>query len=236
LIYDRLVARRRRQEGLAWSPNQIVAYNVAKARLLRGWTQEQAAEALAPYLGTRLSAASFSAIERSVAGGRIREFTADEIVALARGFNLPIGWFFTPPSLMEGIGVATPDADERGLDPQVMLDSILGTPETLADWERILLTWPAGSGHRVRMHDDGTVEDLGRAVPDVHDRAARLRARVLLRQEFGDLDEAHRVLERLAALLEELDQEEPHDTKQDEPARKRRAAKPSKSKRKRSTK
>ena len=28
------------------SPNQIVAYNVAKARALRGWTQEEAAEAL----------------------------------------------------------------------------------------------------------------------------------------------------------------------------------------------
>src|SRR5438034_4610833 len=103
------MARKRR--GEAWTPNQIVAYNVAKARLLRGWTQEQAAEALAPYLGTKLSAASFSAIERSVAGGRIREFTADEVFALARGFHLPIGWFFTPPSLLEGVGVATPDAD-----------------------------------------------------------------------------------------------------------------------------
>lgn len=213
-----------------------MAYNVAKARLLRGWTQEQAAEALAPFLGTKLSAASFSAIERSVAGGRIREFTADEIVALARGFRLPIGWFFTPPSLLEGVGVATPDTDERGLDPQVMLDSILGTPDTLADWERILLTWPAGSGHRVRMHDDGTVENLGRTVPDVNDRAARLRARVLLRQEFGDLDEAHRVLERLAALLEELDEDEPVDTKQDKPARKRRTSRSNKPKRKRPTK
>ncbi len=37
------------------TPNQVVAYNVAKARALRGWTQEQAAEALAPYLGPRLS-------------------------------------------------------------------------------------------------------------------------------------------------------------------------------------
>ncbi len=36
-----------------WSPNQVVAHNLTRARLLRGWTQDQAAEALAPYLGTR---------------------------------------------------------------------------------------------------------------------------------------------------------------------------------------
>ena len=47
------------------TPNQIVALNVARARALRGWTQEQAAEALAPYLGAKLSGPSFSALERS---------------------------------------------------------------------------------------------------------------------------------------------------------------------------
>ncbi len=39
---------------------------------LCGWTQDQATEACAPYLGTRLSPASWSALERSVDGGRIR--------------------------------------------------------------------------------------------------------------------------------------------------------------------
>ena len=60
------VAKVARKLGLrrTMTPNQIVAYNVAKARELRGWTQEQAAEALAPYLGAKLSGASFSALER----------------------------------------------------------------------------------------------------------------------------------------------------------------------------
>src|SRR5207237_7093666 len=42
------VAKVARKLGLrrTMTPNQIVAYNVAKARELRGWTQEQAAEAL----------------------------------------------------------------------------------------------------------------------------------------------------------------------------------------------
>ena len=69
------MARHKRSES-AWTPNQIVAYRVAIARRLRGWTQEQAAVELEPYLGTRLSAASFSAIERSFAGGRDRQFNA----------------------------------------------------------------------------------------------------------------------------------------------------------------
>ena len=38
-----------------YSPNQIVALNVGRARALRGWTQEQAAEALTRELsGTEL--------------------------------------------------------------------------------------------------------------------------------------------------------------------------------------
>jgi hypothetical protein len=184
----------------AWTPNQIVAYNVARARQLRGWTQEQAADALAPYLGTRWSGASFSAVERSVAGGRIREFTADELLALARGFDLPIGWFFTPPSHLEDIALSVPDV-KGGADPMILLDAVLGTPETLVPWEQALLSWPAGSGHTSK----------GREVTDVQQplqRHARTRAKMLLRQSFGDVDEARNVLDRLKALLDELDAEE----------------------------
>ncbi len=53
---------------LGFTPNQVVAYNLTRAREHRGWTQDEAAEALAPYLGTRWSKASFSQAERSVAG------------------------------------------------------------------------------------------------------------------------------------------------------------------------
>src|SRR3954453_17119142 len=134
---------RRKPPVITWTPNQIVAHNINKARLLRGWTQDQAAEALAPYLGARLSTASWSAIERSVDGGRIREFTADELVAFARGFDLPLGWFLTPPPADEHIRVAAPDTKAKGLDPRALLDVVLGTPESLAEWEELLLTWPS---------------------------------------------------------------------------------------------
>ena len=82
------------------TPNQIVAYNVAKARALRGWTQEQAAEALAPYLGAKLSGPSFSGLERSAwTVSRIKQFSADDLLALSRGFDLPIGFFFNSETL-----------------------------------------------------------------------------------------------------------------------------------------
>ena len=89
------------------TPNQVVAHNLALARLQKGWTQEQAAQALAPYLGTLWSVATFSAVERSVDGGRIRQFTADDLLALSRAFDVPVGYFLTPP---DDVGIATPDA------------------------------------------------------------------------------------------------------------------------------
>ena len=83
------------------TPNQIVALNLAEARRWRDWTQEEAAEALEPYLGVRWSKGTFSAAERSVDGGRVRQFTADDIVAFARAFDMPVSWFFLrlPPGM-----------------------------------------------------------------------------------------------------------------------------------------
>lgn len=56
-------------------------------------------------LGQRWSRATFSAAERSVDGQRVRQFDADEIVALARAFDLPISWFSLPPPPQAATGV-----------------------------------------------------------------------------------------------------------------------------------
>jgi hypothetical protein len=79
------------------SPCQIVAWNLERVRRTRGWSQEQAAKVLEPYLGYRLSRAAFSQAERSLHGGKIRRFDADEIVAFARAFEVAIPYFFGPP-------------------------------------------------------------------------------------------------------------------------------------------
>src|SRR3954453_22891677 len=101
------------------TPNQAVAFNVAQARESKGWTQQQLAEALEPYLGKRWSKASVSQAERSVAGKFIRQFDADEIVALARAFDLPVGWFFMPPppwaDRSTPVRLSTPDAKQFGI-------------------------------------------------------------------------------------------------------------------------
>jgi len=206
--------RRKQAAPPAWTPNQIVAHNIAKARLLRAWTQDQAAEACAPYLGARLSPASWSALERSVDGGRIREITADELIGFARGFALPVGFFLTPPSTWDGHVVNTPDAGPNGLDPIELFDVVIGTTDNLAEWEQYLLSWPSPES-RTRIHPDGTMENLGRVQPDVHPRLAgpaALRAQLLLRQQFGDLDRARDVLHRLTTTLDLLEGPEHDDT------------------------
>jgi len=85
---------------------------MTRARVERGWSQPEAAAALESFLGTRWSRASYSAVERSVDGVRIKQFSADELLALSRCFDRPIAWFLTPP---DGIIVTTPDRP-RGLD------------------------------------------------------------------------------------------------------------------------
>lgn len=77
--------------------NEVVAYNFRRARELRGLTQDEAAVALERFLGVRLPQASISALERSYGGDKRREFDAQEILAFACAFDLPLLWFFLPP-------------------------------------------------------------------------------------------------------------------------------------------
>jgi transcriptional regulator with XRE-family HTH domain len=90
--------------------NQLVAYNLRRARTLLGLTQEQAARELEPYLGERWSKRVFSAAERSVTGERVRQFTADQLVAFAAAFDLPVSFFLEAPS--PGMTVAALGAEE----------------------------------------------------------------------------------------------------------------------------
>ena len=77
--------------------NQAVAFNFRLAREMRGWTQDETALRLEPYLGQRLPKSSISAIERSADTDRRRVFTVQEVVAFAITFELPFIWFLIPP-------------------------------------------------------------------------------------------------------------------------------------------
>lgn len=124
--------------------------------------------------------------------------------------------------------VATPDTGPEGLEPVELFDVVIGTEENLAAWEQYLLSWPSPE-QRIRLHPDGTIEDLGRVQEDVHPRLAgpaALRGQLLLREQFGDLAAARDVLERLTTIVDNLEQPEPtpDDTRQQKtaPTRRRR--------------
>jgi hypothetical protein len=77
--------------------NQVVAYILREARQLRGWTQEELAYRLEPYLGQRLTQAGVSSMERAWDGERRREFDAHELLVFAMVFDIPILFFLLPP-------------------------------------------------------------------------------------------------------------------------------------------
>jgi len=200
------------------TPNQIVAHNVAGARALRGWTQEQAADELAPYLGARLSGPSFSALERSAGSlKRIKQFSADDLFALSRAFDLPIGYFFTPPVPADDLGLSAPDAPMNGLDPFELLDAILGRPDNLGEWEHELLAYSASTApepRTKRTKPNASPPDLAERLNPI----STVRAKALLRRTLGDLDGASDLLERLADVLRTLDDEPSTGTTEHEPA------------------
>jgi hypothetical protein len=174
---------------LGLTPNQVVAFNLAQARLWKGWTQDQAAEALEPYLGKRWSKASVSQAERSIAGKFVRNFDADEIVAFARAFEVPIGWFFMPPpphSDDPGVPVKlkTPDAEALGTGLALLVDLVFGDEANQALLEMRLDAWLqqrppqlTEAQHRITSLVRRRIDALARAtIDDLGDWQTTLRA------------------------------------------------------------
>jgi transcriptional regulator with XRE-family HTH domain len=81
--------------------NRLIAYNLRALRTERGLTQDQASELLAPYVEIPWSRATFSAAERSAEGDRVRGFNADDVLALALAFEVPVTYFFLPPTVRD---------------------------------------------------------------------------------------------------------------------------------------
>ena len=109
--------------------HQIVAHNFTRARQEAGWTQSGTGERLEPYLGYKLNQAGVSAIEKTYDTERRRNIDAAEIVAFARCFNRPIGWFFLPPTQHGGDLVEPVYADDRYHLPAAELVALaVGTP------------------------------------------------------------------------------------------------------------
>ena len=202
--------RRRTQDPMAnrrrLTPNQLVAERIAYARKLRGWTQEEAAERLAPFMGVKWSAVTFSIVERSVDGKRIRQFTADDLVALSRAFQLPIGFWFTPVWTEDDFPlIVTPDAP-TGVSTSVLVEVLLGDDAGYEAWANEILDWGAS---QTLTTDAATGRTFLAKTPLPENKAwiddlARLRAEMGVAQQFGDLTSAKVGLTRVLALLEIL--------------------------------
>lgn len=103
--------------------NQLVAYNLRRARERAKLTQEAAGALLEPWLGTRWSRATFSAAERSTERPeRQRQFTADELLAFACAFRLPLAYFLVPPG--DALHVRT--AGQEVVTLPLLLDALFG--------------------------------------------------------------------------------------------------------------
>jgi Helix-turn-helix len=196
---------------LGLTPNQVVAFNLAQARQWKGWTQEQAAQALEPYLGKRWSKASVSQAERSIAGKFVRNFDADEIVAFARAFELPIGWFFMPPPPYSDhhppapVKLKTPDAEALGTALALLVDLVFGDETNQALLEMRLDAWLqqrppqlTQAQQRITGLVRRRIESLARAtIDDLAEWQTRLRA---MANQLEDLETRAR-----ASVDEELD-------------------------------
>lgn len=167
------VPRKTVRDGRQFTANQLVAMNITTMRKRRGWTQEDFAERLEPVLGDRWSIAVVSAAERSVTGKRVREFTADELVALARTFEVPIGSLFLMTADEPSIRLKVPDHRE-GLSSDEILKLAVGTRDE--EIQRSARAW-AGKAYELVLESLAMVEspDVARARRTVA-RAEELKA------------------------------------------------------------
>ena len=124
------MARATTNEKQRWTASQVVAHNLTRARELRGLTQSEVAERLSRFSESNWSQVTVAQAEASVAGHRIRQFTANELVALARTFDLPVLFFFLPPD--DGEGRLVTDDAKAGLPWEYLLVLLLGHRDSFA--------------------------------------------------------------------------------------------------------
>lgn len=111
---------------MGMTPNQIVSWNLRRARDARHMTQEDVAEALG------ISPANYSLIETSwKRNTRIRQHTTDDLLAYARLFDVPIVFFLLPP-VENGELVESVEARDGRLDGAGYLSNVL--PVLDGDW------------------------------------------------------------------------------------------------------
>jgi len=194
---------RRRTEANqpTWTPNQVVAGNLVRLRQRRGLTQGEVARLLSSIAGKEWTEAMVAHAERSVTGNRVREFTADDLVTLARAFDVPVLYFLTPAPT--GIFVYVPGSR---IDTMTMLEAVLGRLDNLSEWETLLDEWSFSSNEELPFPLSQQARQHIRALAG---EIALIRAHHLIRKHFkGDLGELQDTLTSLAKLVLDVQQHE----------------------------
>jgi len=176
--------------------NQVVAYNVREARELRGWTQDDFAAHLEPYLGQRLTQAGVSSIERAWDGDRKREFDAHELLIFSLVFDLPIIWFLLPPPGDDRLMRAT----TRPVNE--LYAHLLGMPHQLDD----LYDKLRRLGQADPDHTDAALQRLTGATNTAQWGYRQQREALLLALEDQHADDFDTAVEELGAIFDHLRQ------------------------------
>jgi transcriptional regulator with XRE-family HTH domain len=185
----------------SWTPNQVVAGNLVRLRQRRGLTQGEVARLLSAVAGREWSEAMVAHAERSVTGNRVREFTADDLVTLARAFDVPVLYFLTPPP--SGIFVHVPGSR---IDTLTMLEAVLGRLDNLSEWETLLDEWNFAEDEELPFPLSA---ERRRKIRAVAGEIAVVRAHHLIRRRFkGDLMQLRDTLRSLSDLVLDIEQHE----------------------------
>ena len=184
-----------------WTPNQVVAGNLLRLRQRRGLTQSEVARLLSSVAAKDWSEAMVAHAERSVTGNRVREFTADDLVTLARAFDVPVLYFLTPPP--QGLFVHVPGSR---IDTLTMLDAVLGRPDNLAEWETLLDEWNFADDEELPFP---LTQKRRQQIRALAGEIALIRAHHIIRRHFkGNLIELHNTLRSMADLVLEIEKHE----------------------------
>jgi transcriptional regulator with XRE-family HTH domain len=195
------MSRRSTETEPSWTPNQVVAGNLVRLRQRRGLTQAEVARLLSAVAGKEWSETMVAHAERSVTGNRVREFTADDLVTLARAFDVPVLYFLTPPP--SGIFVHVPGSR---VDTLTMLEAVLGRLDNLSEWEGLLDEWDFAEDEEVPFPLSAERQRKIRAVAG---EIAVVRAHHLIRRHFkGDLMQLRDTLRSLSDLVLDIEQHE----------------------------
>lgn len=164
------------------SVNQLVAYNMAYWRLHKGMTQDELGTLLQTYTGRPWSKATVSAAERSWDGKRIRQFDADELLALCEALEVPLPALLTPPT-DDGVefryGLVT--GPQMGGDEGMSVRDLLGylLPDTSDDEEGNLGEFRRRFEFSVDFHyGEGTFRSLNRYSVPAETEEEQLRSRM----------------------------------------------------------